>query len=375
MARRFAVDIDLLGFSLLNAMINPVSSDPAGLGVGDSGRIWWNTTSGRLKVWNGTTAIDLLDRANQVNTQTASTISDFDTAVRQNRLDQLTAPTGPLSINSQKLTSVANGTTSGDAVNKGQLDVVQALAASAASGVAFKAAVRAVAASNITLSGTQTVDGVALIANDRCLVAGQSAAANNGIYVVASGAWTRATDADNTGELAPGTQVAVTEGASPASSGGNADSIWRLVSDSAITIGTDAQTWERLPGQSSTSYTAGAGLTLTGTTFAVGAGPGVLANADDVAIDTSLVMRKKVGVIPSSSSGMFSISGATVTINHGLNTLVPRLTLRAYTSPASGYTAGQGPVEVSEVASDADNLVIILPAAPSANEWIVMVEG
>jgi len=61
-------------------------------------------------------ATDPLARANHTGTQTASTISDFDTQVRTNRLDQMTAPTGSVSMNSQKITSLADPTNSGDAV-------------------------------------------------------------------------------------------------------------------------------------------------------------------------------------------------------------------------------------------------------------------
>ena len=61
-------------------------------------------------------AVDPLARANHTGTQTASTISDFDTQVRTSRLDQMAAPTGSLSINSQKLTNVADPTSNQDAV-------------------------------------------------------------------------------------------------------------------------------------------------------------------------------------------------------------------------------------------------------------------
>jgi len=58
-----------------------------------------------------------------------------------------------------------------------------------------------VSLSNITLSGTQSVSGVSLIAGDRVLVAGQTTASQNGVYVVEAGAWTRATDSDTDAEL------------------------------------------------------------------------------------------------------------------------------------------------------------------------------
>src|SRR5689334_6764973 len=71
--------------------------------------------------------------------------------------------------------------------------------------------VRAASTANLTLSGTQTVDGVALSAGDRILVKNQSTASQNGIYVVAAGAWSRATDMDIWAEV-PGSFVSVQEG-------------------------------------------------------------------------------------------------------------------------------------------------------------------
>jgi hypothetical protein len=61
-------------------------------------------------------------RANHTGTQTASTISDFDTQVRTNRLDQMTAPTGSVSLNSQKITSLATPTVDADAATKLYVD-------------------------------------------------------------------------------------------------------------------------------------------------------------------------------------------------------------------------------------------------------------
>jgi hypothetical protein len=66
-------------------------------------------------------AVDPLARANHTGTQTASTVSDFDTQVRTSRLDQMAAPTGSVSANSQKITNLATPTSSGDAVNLGYI--------------------------------------------------------------------------------------------------------------------------------------------------------------------------------------------------------------------------------------------------------------
>lgn len=50
--------------------------------------------------------------------------------------------------------------------------------------------------SNLSLSAVQTIDGVAVVAGDRVLAMGQTDPDENGIYVVAAGAWSRAADAD-----------------------------------------------------------------------------------------------------------------------------------------------------------------------------------
>lgn len=98
----------------------------------------------------------------------------------------------------------------------------------------FKDSVRAATTANITLSGAQTIDGVSVVAGDRVLVKDQSTGADNGIYVAASGAWSRATDADTGGELSAAATIPVEEGTA------NADTLWGLSNDGAIVIGTTA---------------------------------------------------------------------------------------------------------------------------------------
>ena len=67
-------------------------------------------------------AVDPLARANHTGTQAASTISDFDTQVRTSRLDQMAAPNTAVSVNSQKITNLANPVDNGDAVSLGYLN-------------------------------------------------------------------------------------------------------------------------------------------------------------------------------------------------------------------------------------------------------------
>jgi hypothetical protein len=88
------------------------------------------------------------------------------------------------------------------------------------------------------LSGLLTIDGVALAAGDRALVKDQVDAKTNGIYVVAAGAWSRAQDADASIEVTPGLLVTVEQGAA------NGDSLWQLVTDGPISLGTTPLTFE-----------------------------------------------------------------------------------------------------------------------------------
>lgn len=105
-------------------------------------------------------------------------------------------------------------------------------AASAASGVNTKT-VRAATTANITLSGEQTIDGVACGAGDLVFVKDQSAAAENGIYQVAAGAWSRASIMDAWAEVVAAI-VVVKQGTA------NGDSLWLVTSDDGGTLGTSA---------------------------------------------------------------------------------------------------------------------------------------
>ena len=109
-------------------------------------------------------------------------------------------------------------------------------------GLDVKQSVRVATTENITLSGTQTIDGVAVVAGDRVLVKNQTNGINNGIYVVAAGAWTRSVDADVNADVTAGLFTFVSEGTQ------NADSGWILTSDDAIALGTTSLTFVQFSG-------------------------------------------------------------------------------------------------------------------------------
>jgi len=126
-------------------------------------------------------------------------------------------------------------------------------------GISWKQPVRTATTANITLSGAQTIDAVAVVAGDRVLVKDQTSAAENGIYVVAAGAWSRSADADVWEELV--SAMVFVE------SGGQAGAAFYCPVQPGGTLGTTAVTWSNF--SVAGTYLAGTGLTLTGNTFSI----------------------------------------------------------------------------------------------------------
>jgi hypothetical protein len=367
MARHFPSGIDFHAGSILNALLNPLSSDPGGLGAGDEGRVWYNTTTDTLKFWTGSVAIDTLARANHTGTQLASTISDFNTAVRLSTLNQMAAPTADLSIASHKLTNVTDGTGAQDAATKGQLD---AAIASLTSGLVLKGAVVCAATSNVSItSAPSTIDGITMSNGMIVLLTAQTTTTQAGPYVWASAgaAMARADNWNSDPEAVLGSFWIVEQGT-------NADNIAVCTNDTAITLGTTTPLFAfRGAG---VTYTQGNGISISGGVISAVQNTGVIVNGSGIGVDFSVVGRKVVGVIPTTTGGIFTVSGATITVNHALSNWAAQLTLRAYTSPDTGrgFAAGQL-VECDDVAADANNITLTLPATPSTNNWYVSVIG
>lgn len=128
-------------------------------------------------------------------------------------------------------------------------------------GLKPKEAVRLATTGNITLSGTQTIDGVSAVADDRILVWQQTDATQNGIYVVAAGAWARADDFDS---LTPVDEI---NGAYTMAQEGSTYAGWSFVQFGTVaTIGSDNIDFTV---RSNLSLTGGDGIDVTGTTISV----------------------------------------------------------------------------------------------------------
>lgn len=217
-----------------------------------------------------------------------------------------------------------------------------------AAGINVHAAVRAATTGNITLSGTQTIDGVSLVAGDRVLVKDQTTGSQNGVYVVAAGAWTRATDFDGSpsNEVTNGDLLFVTDGTT------NGDTSWVLVTTGSITIGTTALQFTLF--SKAVDVVGGAGLTKTGNTLDVGTASAsrIVVNANNIDLATvgtagtyNRVTTDAYGRVTSGTNNVTG-TGTTFVLNTG-----PTISNATLTTTA---TFQDGSIFTSWTASDTD---------------------
>jgi len=189
--------------------------------------------------------------------------------VRTNRLDQLAAPTAPVAMGSQRITGLAEPAAAQDAATKNYVDLT-------VQGLDPKASVKAASTANIAaLSGTMTIDGVALIAGDRVLVKDQTNPSANGVYIVAASTWSRAVDMSTWDEHVAA-YLFVEQGTI------NADIGYLCTADSAGLLGATSIAFVQFSGAG--QIVAGSGLIKTGNTLEVGAGSGVVVAATTVGL-------------------------------------------------------------------------------------------
>lgn len=197
----------------------------------------------------------------------------------------LGAPTGDIAWGGFKITGLADPVNAQDAATKNYVD-------STAQGLDVKPSVKASTTANITLSGTQTVDGVALVAGDRCLVKNQTTASQNGIYVVSASAWTRAVDLSLWTQM-PGAFTFVEQGTTLADTG------WVCTSDAAGTLGTTSVAFVQF--SSSGSYSASTGLNLSGGQFSI---------ANTAVTAGSYGSASSVGTFTVNAQGQLTLAGS-----------------------------------------------------------------
>jgi len=393
---------------LQNARIQNLTSDPSSPVAGQQ---YFNTTSGRMRIFNGSTWDEMptgagagtvtsvaltvpsefsvsgspvtssgtlaVTKANQnanlvyagpssggaaapgfrslvaddIPALTAAKVSDFDTQVRTSRLDQMAAPTASVSLNSQKIINLLDPTSAQDAATKNYVDsVIQ--------GLDVKQSCRAASTANVTVSnpGTAVFDGVTLSNGERILLKNQSTASQNGIYVFngSGSALTRATDADVSAEVTSGMYTWIEEGTT------NADTGWILTTDGAITLGTTSLTFTQFSGAG--QITAGAALTKTGNTLDVAVdGVTLEVSGDALQLKAPYGVRKYVSDVGNNSS-------TTITITHNFNTRDIQVFVR---SNSGNYEQVLPDVYINNV----NSVDLVFGVAPTTNQYRVIIVG
>ena len=387
MARKFLTPIDLAKNEIQNGVAQNLASAP---GSPVKGQFYMNTTDNTWYWWDGTVWVAAKSAAasygNPVTEQTfggapangvavtgarsdhqhgnpSHAFSDHSTY----RLDQWAVPTADVSLNSRKITSLATPTAGTDATTK---DYVDNLAA----GLSWKDSVRVATTANIAiataLNSGDAIDGVTLANGDRVLVKNQTAPAENGIYVVAASP-ARATDADLNTEL-EGATVFVAEGT-------QADTAWTMTTNAPITVGTTGLTWVQFG--AGTAYTAGAGLTLTGSTFdVVAADASIVVAADSIRvgyfasggdygtmIEPARANHAHSGTYPGKYST--TVGGSTTAVvTHNLNTREVIVGVARNGTPFET-------VDCDVERTDMNNVTLRFSVAPAASEYRVTVIG
>lgn len=266
----------------------------------------------------------------------------------------------------EKITSVADGTADTDAVNYGQLQA-------AINGFDWKQSVRLATLTNVNLAAPgATLDGLTMASGNRFLAVGQTAGAENGLYVWngAASAATRSTDANTNIEVTSGLTVAVSEGTS-------ADHIYQLMTADPIVLDTTSLSFQKIV---INSIVGGAGITFAGEVVSVDtytsgglqeigagnaaqlavkaadiSGSGLIANVDTIHVDidwaTAVTDNKawKASDLYSTSNGkgastigIEDVGGFTLTTNveDALQELYNTGGAHRYTVGAGGVTKG-----------------------------------
>lgn len=295
-----------------------------------------------------------------------------------------------VNMSNKRITNLADPISGSDAATKAYVDA-------AVQGLDIKQSVRVATTGNITLSGTQTIDGVELKVGDRVLVKNQTDPKQNGIYIVQSGAWTRAADCDNVDgtEVTSGLFVFVEEGTTNAASG------WVLTTPNPITIGTTGLTFVKF--SEAGQINAGNGLVKNGNTLdVVGTANRIVVNADSIDIAPNYAGQTSINTLGTVTTGTWQAS--TIAVAYGGTGATTAAGARANLGATGKYARDIGDgsattftvthnlgsqdvvVQVREKATnqvvmcdiehtDANNVKLYFATAPSTNQYRVVVVG
>ena len=269
--------------------------------------------------------------AADIPTLTAAKVSDFDTQVRTNRVDQLASATS----------TVSGVTPTADAhfATKGYVDGV-------AQGLDIKEAVKVATTANITLSGTQTIDNVAVSADQRVLVKDQSTASQNGIYLCKAGSWTR-TDDLAAGADASSVFVFVSEGNT------NADNSFVCTDNKgSAVVGTNNLTFTQFSGAG--NPVAGDGISKNGNIISTDlkANGGLVIESSELALKLDASSITGTLAVSDGGTGATSASAARTALGLAIGTNV-----QAFDAQLSDI-AGLTPTDGNFIVGDGSNFVL-----------------
>jgi hypothetical protein len=418
MAQKFLTNLDLSQNQILRGQFESLASDPT---TGNfEGRLIYNSTEKVIKVYDGTGWRKALHAVSSSTTALVSSESNGTVSLSiadsvaggasglfsggdKQKLDNATSAATPSTLairDSSGRLQVDTPVADNDAANKAYVDAAR-------SGLDVKDSVRAATVGAITLSGTQTIDDVAVIAGDRVLVKNQGTASQNGIYVVASGAWSRSADANSNAEVTAGMFTFVEEGTV------NADSGWVLTTNNPIVLDSTSLVFAQFSGAG--QIIAGDGLTKTGNTLDVGGTTDrITVTADNVDIATTYVGQTSITTLGTITTGTWNgtdiaiadggtgsstASGARTNLaetpSAGQSTSTPvlaRVASQTVTGAATSFNidhnfntrdvvvqvydlATYDTVIVDVVRNSVDRVVVTFSVAPGSNSYRVVITG
>lgn len=229
-----------------------------------------------------------------------------------------------------------------------------------------KDACRAATTTNITLSGTQTVDGVALSVDDRVLVKNQTTASTNGIYLCKSSSWVRATDADTSAEVTSGMSTFITAGTVNASTG------WILTTANPITLGTTSLTFAQFGTVSLPISIANGGTGQTSKTNSFDALSPATTKGDLIVYNGTDNIRVGVGtnnyVLTADSAQTSGVKWAATAASGAWSAvpawIAPYGASSTYSDHATYTCVATGPTDTANISTDTDTIAALCALGP-----------
>lgn len=212
-----------------------------------------------------------------------------------------------------------------------------------------------------SLSGQQSVDGVLTPIGAIVLATAQSSSINNGLWVVSSGSWSRASDFSTGSYLSKDTIVVVSNQTASANGTAANATMWQETAASGF-IDTAASNWLKIGNTAAPFAPTGTnGVAVTGSAFTANvlAGGGILAPSGGLQRDPNVVPGKFIATLPGGST--------VVGVTHNLNNSYPNVTIWDTTSNTL--------VLAGVTSTSANSVSIEFASAPATGQYRVQVIG